>query len=179
VGWLAAFGMALAGPSPAAAAESAAGDAAAAAASPTDPAAEQGIASLDWLTGSWVEERGQQRTEESWSANQPGVLVGVNRVYRGETLAFFEYLRIERAADGEIVYQARPQGREPTPFRLVEQGEHRAVFENPQHDFPRRLLYWLDDQGVLQIRAVGEEAGVTKALAWSLVAGTLRSPDLE
>jgi hypothetical protein len=44
---------------------------------------------------------------------------------------------------------ASPQGRAPaTPFRLVEIGPGRAVFANPEHDFPRRIEYLRDGDGM-------------------------------
>jgi hypothetical protein len=54
-------------------------------------------------------------------------------------------------------------GRPPTPFKLVESGERRAVFANPQHDFPKRILYWLAKDGALHARIEGD-AG--KSMEW-------------
>ena len=40
------------------------------------------------------------------------------------------------------MWRASPQGRHPpTGFALVESGPRRAVFENPGHDFPQRIVY--------------------------------------
>jgi hypothetical protein len=50
-------------------------------------------------------------------------------------------VRIESTKHG-IVYLASPRGRyPPTRFALVESGPRWAVFENPSHDFPRRIVY--------------------------------------
>jgi hypothetical protein len=36
---------------------------------------------------------------------------------------------------------AQPGGRPPTDFKLTKWDGTEAIFENPQHDFPKRVLY--------------------------------------
>jgi hypothetical protein len=106
-------------------------------------AAEGGAARLEdlaWMAGSWAVEEGDTRSEEHWTRPAGGLMLGVHRDVRGER-ARFEFLRIVAGEDG-IVYLASPQGREPTPFPLAESSPGRAVFANPDHDFPQRILYW-------------------------------------
>jgi hypothetical protein len=54
----------------------------------------------------------------------------------------FEFMRIEQTDDGALVYQAQPAGRPATPFKLKSISESRVVFENAEHDFPQRIIYW-------------------------------------
>ena len=78
----------------------------------------------------------------------------------------FEFLRIETAGPS-LVYVAQPGGRPPTRFPLAETGARRAVFANPQHDFPQRILYWLDDAGALHARIEGPQNGKTVSQEWT------------
>ena len=71
----------------------------------------------------------------------------------------FEYLRIVER-DGGLVYIAQPGGRPPTEFVLTELTTTRAVFENPRHDYPRRIVYELSDEGRLSA-TVGQLKGGT------------------
>ena len=75
-------------------------------------------------------------------------MLGVSRtVSRGRMVAF-EFLRvIER--DGGLVYVAQPGGAPPTEFVLTELSGMRAVFENPRHDFPQRIVYEVKSEGGL------------------------------
>ncbi|HVR30518.1 MAG TPA: DUF6265 family protein [Thermoanaerobaculia bacterium] len=98
------------------------------------------IDDLAWMAGSWATVENGKRSEEHWTGPAGGVMLGVHRDVRGATAAF-EFLRIEETA-GAVTYLASPQGRPPTPFALIEIAEQRAVFANPQHDFPQRILYW-------------------------------------
>ena len=120
---------------------------------------------LAWMAGNWSGERGGVETEEHWTEPRGGIMLGVHRDVMASGKAAFEYLRIERDAEG-IVYMASPQGREPTPFRLVEIGEQRAVFENPRHDFPQKLTYWIEE-GKLHARVESEHGGRRRAIEWS------------
>ena len=68
-------------------------------------------------------------------------MLGMSRTVAGEKTVEFEYLRIEQRADG-LYYVAYPQARCPgTDFKLTRASATEAVFENPQHDFPKRIIY--------------------------------------
>jgi hypothetical protein len=47
-------------------------------------------------------------------------------------------------------------------------GAKRVVFENLAHDFPQRVLYWIDDDGQLRARVEGTVDGRQEAedYAW-------------
>ncbi len=125
---------------------------------------------LAWLAGHWASsgERGGW-SEEIWLAPQSTLMPGLNREVRESGRTSFEYLRIEQRDDGRIVYVASPGGRTPTEFALVHLESMRVVFENPAHDFPRRLTYWRAGN-LLHARAEGIERGRPAALErrWTL-----------
>ena len=99
------------------------------------------LAGLTWLAGSWVLVSGNTVSEEHWTPPRGHTMLGLNRTVTDGRTAAFEYLRIESTPEG-VVYLASPQGRDPpTRFPLVESGPRRAVFENPSHDFPQRIVY--------------------------------------
>jgi hypothetical protein len=60
----------------------------------------------------------------------------------------FEYLRIVER-DGGLVYIAQPAGKTATEFVLTEFTAMRAVFDNPRHDYPKRIVYELSAEGGL------------------------------
>lgn len=125
-----------------------------------------GLADLSFLAGAWAGEQQGLTMEEVWTAPAGGTLLGLHRdVARGRTVSW-EFLRID-AKDGVITYWASPRGAAPTPFRLVESGANRAVFENPEHDFPQRILYWLDAEGRLHARVEGPAGAKEKAMEWT------------
>ena len=71
----------------------------------------------------------------------------------------FEYLRIVER-DGGLVYIAQPGGAKGTEFVLTELTATRAVFENPRHDYPNRIVYELSPESGL-IATIGQTKGGT------------------
>jgi hypothetical protein len=120
---------------------------------------------LAWMQGRWVGEKDGVWMEEYWTDLRGGALLGVHRDVKGGALVSWEFLRIAGTAEGTFYY-ASPRSSPPVAFKLVEQGDRRAVFENRQHDFPQRILYWLDADGALHARIEGPQGGKTVAEEW-------------
>lgn len=100
------------------------------------------LADLAWMAGDWqTEPGGRRQIEEHWTQAAGASMIGMGRTVAGEKTVEFEYLRIEQRADG-IYYVAHPKARCPgTDFKLTRASATEAVFENPQHDFPKRIIY--------------------------------------
>ncbi|HVQ37222.1 MAG TPA: DUF6265 family protein [Pyrinomonadaceae bacterium] len=108
------------------------------------------IAELGWISGDWqTAAGGQVRIEEHWTAPAAGTMMGVGRTIAGGKTVEFEYLRIEQRGE-EIFYVASPKGRCPaTDFKLTKLAAQEATFENPEHDFPKRVIYRKNSDGSL------------------------------
>ena len=113
--------------------------------------AKAAIGDMAWLTGAWVGTRGAEGAtsiEERWSPPLGGAMLAVSRTVSRGKMGAFEFLRIVEL-DGGLVYIAQPGGGAPTEFVLTELGARRAVFENPRHDYPKRIVYELAAEGNL------------------------------
>lgn len=100
------------------------------------------VADLAWMSGHWETGDGNGRwTEETWSDARGGVMLGMSRTLHGDRLREFEFLRIQTGADGAPAYLAQPGGQPPVAFRLTAHDATSATFDNPQHDFPQRIVY--------------------------------------
>src|SRR3954465_10256036 len=95
------------------------------------------VASLDWLTGTWVHEAEGARVTESWVGPANGMMVAANLTAGPGTKRFHEFLRIPDTPEG-FSYYASPGGRPPEEFKLLESGERKVVFENAAKTYPRR-----------------------------------------
>lgn len=101
------------------------------------PLAEQ----FAWLVGSWVaHDEAGRITEEHWLAPHPELLLGWNRTLEDGRVTAIEHLVLLRFGD-EVSYQAWPSGQAPAGFALVESQDGRALFADPLHDFPQRIVY--------------------------------------
>jgi len=99
-----------------------------------------GLEQVAFFTGTYRADTKAGLVEEQWSAPCGGTLLGVGRTVAGGKTTFFEFLRVERRADG-VFYVAQPRGGPATEFRLVTASANEARFENPLHDFPRVITY--------------------------------------
>ena len=130
------------------------------AAPPTD------VATLSWMSGLWAGSQDGIDTEEVWTSAKGGTLLGVHRDIKDGRTVSFEFFRVELVPEG-LTYFASPQGRPATPFRAIETSRSRAVFENKQHDFPTRILYWLGEDGKLHARIEGTLHGQPASEEWA------------
>lgn len=129
------------------------------------------LAKLAWMAGSWARVEGERSTEEHWTAAAGGTMLGVNRTVAGGRTRAYEYLRIEKTADG-IDYVASPSGQSTTRFRLIECENNRAVFENPEHDFPQRIIY--ERKGNELFAGIeGTQNGQPRSAKWSWLRATV------
>jgi hypothetical protein len=126
---------------------------------------EKSIARLGWLEGHWSGGTNGARSEEIWTSPEGGALIGLHKDIRDGKVTSFEFLRIAARGDS-VCYFASPRGASTTVFCLAEIGERRVVFENPEHDFPQRILYWLDDESRLHARVEGTVGGEARGMEW-------------
>ncbi|MGH9972223.1 MAG: DUF6265 family protein [Pyrinomonadaceae bacterium] len=124
------------------------------------------LSDLAWMAGNWTGVKDGVEMEELWQAPKGNMMLGLHRDVAGGRTVSFEFLRIEATAEG-ITYWASPRGRPATPFRLAELKEKRVVFENPEHDFPRRIIYWLDKDSALHAKIEGTQGGKPAAEEWT------------
>jgi hypothetical protein len=84
-------------------------------------------------------------------------MLGTSRTVSRGSMRAFEFLRVVER-NGGLVYVAQPNGGKPTEFVLTELSDTLAVFENPRHDFPQRIVYELSAE-VLLSASVGFAKG--------------------
>ena len=142
-------------------------------ASPVRPAAAAcPVDTLAWMAGSWSSMRDGIREEEHWMAPRASVMVGMNRIVSGKQLRSFEFFRIEAQDDG-VYYMSSPGGQPATPFKLIECGPARVVFENPTHDFPQRIISHRTHPDTLRARIEGTIRGALHSSEWAWTRGAL------
>lgn len=101
------------------------------------------IGSLSWLTGCWQSspQSDGSVSSERWSPLAGQMMLGVGQTVKNNATSNFEFLRIVQ--DGaSVFYIAKPsQNADETSFKLIKLNGQEAMFENPGHDFPQRVIY--------------------------------------
>jgi len=122
---------------------------------------------LAWLAGCW-ELRGEKRiVEERWMPPRGGTMHGMGRTVAGGRTVDWEWLRIEER-DGRLVFVALPARQAETEFVQVALGDSVVTFENPEHDFPRRISYRREPDGSIVARIEGGEGESLRAVDFPL-----------
>jgi hypothetical protein len=134
----------------------------------SSPAGAASIADLDWLAGCWISVGGEAGSGEQWMAPAGGTLLGVGRTVKNGRTVAHEFMQIREIEPGKIAFIARPSGQAEATFPLTKAAEREVVFENPQHDFPQRVIYRLDGEGVLRASIEGLSKGQLKTVEFPL-----------
>jgi len=98
-----------------------------------------------WIAGSWLSEETEGRwTEENWSDCRAETMLGAGRGGRADKATSFEFMRIARNENGDLMFYGSPFGNPAAAFRAVKAGPAEIVFVNPNHDYPQRIRYWME-----------------------------------
>jgi hypothetical protein len=104
-----------------------------------------------------------------------GMMLGMSRSVRGGRVVGYEWLRIE-TREGRLLYIAHLSGQAVTEFVSVEASDSLVVFENPNHDFPQRILYRTGGADSLFVRSERQQGGETRRSEFRMARGRCFGP---
>lgn len=119
---------------------------------------------LSWISGYWFDCTNGREVSETWSDPRKGLMVGHNITVSRAGRVGFEVSHIGMTPQG-FAYVAQPDGAPPTIFVMTENEGSRAVFSNPENDFPQRVIYWREGD-VLHARIEGDMNGQAQSVEW-------------
>jgi uncharacterized protein DUF6265 len=137
---------------------------------PRFPASPPSIHDLAWLEGTWRGVIGDRDFEARYSGADGGQVLSASKYMKEGKAAGFEFERFEEQGDS-LVLTPFPEGKSSVTFRLAELDPkaRRAVFENPDHDFPTRISYErvANDRLTILVSGPGED-GSEQVLSYAL-----------
>jgi len=113
------------------------------------PAARPTLHDFAWLAGHWRIEQADRLVDELWMAPVAGLMLGMARNVQGGQVREYEFTLLRQEPNGDIFYVASPSRQTETSFKLTSLRNGEAVFENPEHDFPKRVIYARQADGSL------------------------------
>lgn len=114
---------------------------------------------LEWILGNWQYVTPQGTFVEHWQKSEQGFSGDGWYIVKEDTV-FHETLSIT-VQNGGIYYIARVNGQhaeKPVAFMLTGLSRQ-LVFENPSHDFPKRITYSYHDDDHMSATVEGMEKG--------------------
>jgi hypothetical protein len=113
------------------------------------PAAKPTLQDFAWLAGHWRIEQAGGQVDEQWMAPAGGLMLGMARNIQAGRVREYEFTLLRQEPNGDIFYVASPSKQTETSFKLTSLRGGEAVFENPQHDFPKKIVYARQADGSL------------------------------
>jgi hypothetical protein len=142
------------------------------------PAIAADISQLNWLSGCWAYDGKDAGSGEYWMSAAGRTMFAVSRSVRdGETVGF-EYLHIKETETSSLLLIASPSGQTPSEFNMLSLSDTEVVFENPEHDFPQRIIYRLGDKDTLLGRIEGKLDGEEIAVDFPMTRTSCADPGL-
>lgn len=103
--------------------------------------APRGQALPGWLAGTWVMERGADWAEALWTAPRGNAMVGVARSGFGPDIQDWQWLRIARQSEGDLVLQVEDKGGAAVDYPLAFASAEAIEFASPRGEFPQRIRF--------------------------------------
>ena len=101
-----------------------------------------------FLAGCWEQRKEQSWTEECWTDPRGGLMIGSGREGKGDAIRHWEWMRIERAANGAVTFYGSPKGAPAVGFTATQSDGNSITFINASHDYPQRVRYALTPTGL-------------------------------
>jgi hypothetical protein len=96
---------------------------------------------------------------EIWMSPDGGTMPGMSRMVANGRTVEYEFMLLRADPGGDIFYVAKPSGQPEVSFKLIRATTTEAIFENPKHDFPQRIIYTLKLDGSLLAAIEGQKDG--------------------
>jgi hypothetical protein len=96
---------------------------------------------LEWIIDRWVSAGTESSSYEHWEKLTDELFTGGSETIKNGDTIFSEKLKIVKEGD-EIFYVADvSHNPAPVKFKMISISDTEAVFENPEHDYPRKITY--------------------------------------
>lgn len=138
---------------------------------PAPPSATKLNFPINRLAGKWQDVGRDHTFYEQWELLGDNHLQGKGYVMASSDTVFIERLEIKAIGD-ELFYRvglSNKDSDELVEFRLTSETPSRVVFENNEHDFPKKITYELDDASSMRVLLTGHEAGAYTEIEFTFI----------
>lgn len=121
------------------------------------------LEAVEWFLGEWQTSPSRVVSREFWRRVSDATFEGesITKSVSNDEVVNYETLRLVSMSDSVFYIAKVTENELAVPFRLTRCSEGIAVFENPDHDAPQRLIYKLlegsaTDAPELEVRLEGD-----------------------
>jgi len=111
-----------------------------------------------WLLGDWQRTNNQagKITTETWELSKQEYL-GLGVTIEGQDTVFFENMTLTKIENEIFLVVSTPQHQVAVHFKITAHSKCSFVAENPDNDFPKKIIYKKTDQGLLATVSGGDQ----------------------
>lgn len=124
------------------------------------------VQQLKWLEGSWQEQRSEGLLTEEWTSSSDTLMIGKAALYDESGHSIFSD-NMELSLEDNILYfkptVSNQNNGAQVVFKETMLTDKEVIFENPDHDFPKRIIYRKNHPDSLFARIEGTKNGVDRA----------------
>lgn len=113
------------------------------------------LKSLQWMEGKWTkDEETPTKSIEVWQTVSDSEMTGFGLTTENGDTIFYEKLSI--IAKGKEIHYLADVGNGIVSFKLTNWENERWSFENPEHDFPQRIIYAKEGDNMIAYAEAGD-----------------------
>lgn len=123
------------------------------------------IKSANWLLGKWESKIDDGNLSENWKQVNDSTFQAESFFIKGKDTLHFESIILQQKGE-DLFYNATVKGQnenKAVPFKLTNKTEKQLVFENPKHDYPKKITYELIGKDSLVASISGVQLGKPSA----------------
>ena len=101
------------------------------------------IVGTDWLLGKWENKSDEGHLLETWKKVNDSLFIGESYFIREKDTLHSEKIQLKQKGEN-LFYIATVKGQnndKPVTFKRNIEIEKQLVFENPKHDYPKKIIY--------------------------------------
>jgi hypothetical protein len=125
-----------------------------------------------WLLGNWENKTVDGNLTETWKKVNDSTFQAQSYFIKEKDTLHFESITLQQKGE-ELTYNATVKGQnndEPITFKLTNSTDTQLVFENPKHDYPKKIIYTqitedslaAEISGILEGKASSEKFSMKK-----------------
>jgi hypothetical protein len=112
----------------------------------------------NWFLGRWENKTPEGTFSEEWKIENDSLYIGESYFINNNDTLFAETVRLEQRKNDLFYIVSVPNQNEdqPVAFKLTSSTSNYLIFENPAHDFPKKITYKLVTKDSLYAEISGD-----------------------
>ena len=126
---------------------------------------------MNWLIGNWEQKLPDGTLKETWTKENDSTFSGDSYFINTKDTVHFENIKLAQTAE-QLTYIATVVGQnndEPVAFKLTSDADNTFTFENPAHDYPKKITYKKVNETNLLATISGKQQGKDSQESYPMV----------